>query len=443
MKFFIHSKYGEILDLALHLQQLGHEIAFYIPDPAYTLIGEGLVYKPKDWLSYLNQDYIWIFDGCSDGKFQDWLRKQGEAVFGGTERGDKMENDRQLNQAWFKAAGFQQPKSKNFTDFGDALKFIQEHADRRWILKQNGEAPKHLNHLGKFDDQSDMLYHLEELSKGWSISEYGPIDFDLMEVVDGLEVAASVFFNGKDYLRNENGLIIGFLNFEEKKEANGGTGETCGEMGTTFIQADETNKIFRRIILRPKILEGLQRMNFKGVFDINCIIHDKGITALEPTMRLGIPSTSYEMEEAMPNCAEVIQAVAKGQQIVPLLTPGIGMVMCLVAKPFPIESDVQKESTSQGERLWVLNQGAPVESLSSDQSKHIHLYNFHHEGIHLKVATRNGFLLTVTGTGETISHTRSSLIKYIKSNLYIPGMKYRTDIGTRVEQAFAKKGKAK
>ncbi len=440
-KFFIYSRYGEILDLALHLQQTGNEVVFHTVDHVYESIGEGLVHKVKEWFPFLEQDYTWIFDGCSDGKLQDWLRSKGESVFGGSQRGDRMENDRQLNQAWFKAAGFHQPKSKNFTDFDSALKFINEHTDALWILKQNGEAPKGLSHMGKFPGGVDMIFHLEELKKKWNECEFGPIDFDLAEIVEGMEVAASAFFNGEDFLRAEDGLLTGFLNFEEKKEANGGTGETCGEMGTTFIQATEKNKLFNKILNRPKIIEGLQKMNFRGVFDINCIVGDKGITALEPTMRCGIPATSYEMEAGCANCADVINACAKGEQVVPQLTPGIGMVMCVVAKPFPIEAEVAPEASSQGERLWVLQGGVPQASLSPDQEKHIHLYNFHYSDNVYRVATKNGYLLTVTASGDKISRVRSGLIKYIKDNLYLSGMKYRTDIGVRVEQAFAKRTK--
>src|ERR1700733_15021154 len=100
--------------------------------------------------------------------------------------------------------GFKQPESHNFTDIDEAIDFVKENKDTRYILKQNGDAPKHLNHMGKFKGNEDMIYHLEELKKGWNESQYGSFDCDLMEVVEGVEVAASAFFNGHDWLRDKN-----------------------------------------------------------------------------------------------------------------------------------------------------------------------------------------------------------------------------------------------
>lgn len=45
-KFIIHSTYGELLDLAMHLQNLGHEIVMHIPDKDSRMIGDGLI----EWL---------------------------------------------------------------------------------------------------------------------------------------------------------------------------------------------------------------------------------------------------------------------------------------------------------------------------------------------------------------------------------------------------------
>ena len=437
MKFNFFTEFGEIADLAIHLQDVeGHEVVFHVANKDYDKIADGILTHVNDWYRYMGKGYVWVFDSCSFGDLQEWLREKGESVFGGCTEGDRLENDRQAGQDWFAEAGFDQVESKNFKDFESAIEFVKANSDRRWILKQNGNAPKSLSHMGKFDDGSDMLYHLEELKKRWNEAQFGPIDFDIMEVVEGLEVAASAFFNGSDWMRDAQGKVTGFLNFEEKKEADGNTGETTGEMGTTFWGCTEENELFREMICRPAIKARLKKIGFRGVFDINCIVTDEGkIVALEPTCRFGVPSTAYEFCEAMDGGAgKLIEAVSKGQSNPVALFQGWGMVMVVAAKPFPVEADVDDEATSIGERLWILKDGKPVDEFDSDQKKHIHLYNFKKDEEGYKVATKSGYLLTVTAIGEEIAKVREGLIEYIKDNILIAGQKYRTDIGKRVEE---------
>jgi phosphoribosylamine-glycine ligase len=294
--------------------------------------------------------------------------------------------------------------------------------------------------MGKFDGNIDMIFHLQSLKKRWNETMYGKFDCDLMEIVEGLEVACSAFFNGTEFMKNKEGKVVGFLNFEEKKECDGGTGETTGEMGTTFIGCTEDNQMFKDIIMRPKIISVLKKIGFRGVFDINCIKTKDGMVALEPTSRFGIPSTSYEFMEGMKSpVAELLFAVAMGENKPIEIKEGVGMVMCVVAKPYPVEADIDDEATSQGEKLWILNEGKPIKDFTEEQKKHIHLQNFYKDDGGYFVATKNGYLLTVTAKGKTIESTRNTLIEYIKDNLYISGMKYRSDIGKRVEDLTDKK----
>ena len=86
-------------------------------------------------------------------------------MVGGTEEADKLENERQINQKWFKEAGFDQVKSKNFSSVNDAIGFLNENKDKRWILKQNGDAPKSISYMGKFEDNVDLIDHLEDLKR--------------------------------------------------------------------------------------------------------------------------------------------------------------------------------------------------------------------------------------------------------------------------------------
>lgn len=366
--------------------------------------------------------------------------ERGEAVFGGSKQGDRLENDRQLGQKWFKKAGFYQPESKNFKDIQSAIKFVQEHPKQQWVLKQNADASKSINHVGKFEGNEDMIYHLEQLKTKWNEAEFGKFDCDLMEKVEGLELAVSCFFNGKDFMKNKAGKVVGYVNYEEKKQSEGGMGATTGETGTTFVTVDEDNKNFKQVMGHPKILEVLRASKFRGVFDINCILTNKGMVALEPTCRPGIPGSSYEFIEGldMPT-GEMLEAVAKGQNTPIELKSGVGMVLVVAAKPFPVEAHVSSEATSIGEKLWILKDGHPVKEMDDEQKKHIHLQNFKKENGDFIVATTNGYLLTTTLHGKTIKDVQKDLVEYTKDNLYLSDMVVRHDIGERVLNYYAKK----
>lgn len=442
--FLLMTDFGEILDLGIHLQDIeGQHVLMHIFNRKWRRIGKGIIEQVDDWFSYIGEGVIWVFDGCEHGKMQDWLREQGEIVFGGSEVGDEMENDRQLGQDLFKAAGFKQPESNNFSSIEEAIAFVTKHNDRRWILKQNGSAPKSINHMGKFDDGSDMVWHLEQLKKSWNEAEFGRFDCDLMEVVQGTEVAASAFWNGEDWMRDKSGKVVGFLNCEEKKECDGGMGETTGELGTTFLGVDETNKLFADIMLRPEIAKWLKSSGFRGVFDINGTLLESGdYAAFEPTCRFGIPTTSYVFTQGLKSgTAELIEAVADGNVIPIEIQKGVGMVLVVVAKPFPLEEEAHIESphTSLGDRLWLMDKGVPVDEMTAEHMSRIHLYNFSlDDDAFYRVATDCGYMLTVTGIGETVEGVRDEIMAFVKNSVYLPGMKHRTDIGKRAQDLITK-----
>lgn len=436
-KFFIMSSYGEILDLAIHLSEVeGEKVLFYVSDKEYSKIGDGILEKADNYIDYIGKGWTWIIDGCEQARLQDWLREKGEKVVGTNEAMAELEDNRQKGQEWFKKAGFKQPDSKNFKSIDDCLKHVHEHSDVRWVLKQNGSAPKSINHVGKFDDNSDMIYHLEDMKTKWNDQEFGAFDCDLMAFVDGVEVAASAFFNGNDWLRNKDGKVVGFLNFEEKKESDGNLGDTTGETGTTFFGCTEDNAIFADILLRPEITSKLKETKYQGVFDINGTLTDDGFIAFEPTSRFGIPATSYEFMEGIKTpVADLLCAMACGENTPIEVVEGWGIVIVVSGKPFPVEADMEKEATSIGEKLWLLKKGKPVDGWSPEHFKHIHLENFYcTEDGDYKVATKNGYLLVVSMTGKSIEDARSKAIEFIKDNLYISGNKYRQDIGARVEK---------
>lgn len=433
-KFFIFSTYGELLDVAVQLQREKEEVIMYVPDAPNKKTGDNIVPKATNWHDYLNKGYTWVIDGCENAELQDWLRDNGEIVVGTNKALAEMEEDRQKGQAWFKETGFNQPESQNFTDFDEAIEYVQN-SDARLILKQNGNAPKHLNHMSKFEGGVDMIYHLNELKKSWSEAEYGKVDFDLMEVVEGTEIAASAFFNGHDWLRDEKGKVVGYLNIEHKKQLNGDLGATTGETGTLFIGVTEDDELFKDILLRPAITAKLKKENYRGVFDINGSLTKDGYVAFEPTSRFGIPATSYEFIEGLDmSTADLLDYMAKGEDKPISLHQGYGIVMAIFAPPYPTEADLEDRATSIGQKLWILKDGEPIDDFEDEQLEHIHLANFHKndDGNYI-VGTKSGYLLTVTARGEDISEMREGILEYIKDNLFISDMGYRTDIGSKFE----------
>jgi phosphoribosylamine-glycine ligase len=110
----------------------------------------------------------------------------------------------------------------------------------------------------------------------------------------------------------------------------------------------------------------------------------------------------------------------------------------IVAPPFPVEVDLEEPATSLGEKLWIVGKdGKPIDDFTPDQLRHIHLQNFkkNDEGNYI-VATKGGYLLTVTGYGNDIADARKKMLEYIKNNLYITDMGYRQDLGENVEKYY-------
>ncbi len=189
--------------------------------------------------------------------------------------------------------------------------------------------------------------------------------------------------------------------------------------------------------MRDEIVEVLRDTDYRGVFDINGCLTDDGYVAFEATSRFGVPATSYEFIGGLKSkTAELLAAMAMGADEEIEIEKGWGLCQVVVSKPFPVEYDLEDEGTSRGEKLWIIGKnGKPKEDFSEDQLKHIHLENFEKsDDGDYKVATKNGYLLVVTEMGKSIENVREKLIEYIKDNIFIAGMKYRTDLGKKIEE---------
>jgi len=151
-------------------------------------------------------------------------------------------------------------------------------------------------------------------------------------------------------------------------------GETTGEMGTLFYGTDEEHSLVQDILMKEEIVKVLKETEYRGVFDINGCLTKDGYVSFEATSRFGVPATSYEFIEGLKSkTGELLAAMAMGIDTPIEIQKGWGMVQVVVAKPFPVESDLMDDATSRGEKLWIVKGSKPVKEFSKDQLEHIHL----------------------------------------------------------------------
>ncbi len=149
----------------------------------------------------------------------------------------------------------------------------------------------------------------------------------------------------------------------------------------------------------------LVRRNGKPFFSGNC--------------RMGYPHISIAMEGISMPIGEMILKLASGENFELKIKRGFQIGVVLAVPPFPF--DDQK-----------------VFSMYKDSTIYFKKPNF--EGVHLgdvkivegdwKVAGASGYVLVITGVGTTVEEARKQAYSRV-SNIFMPSMFYRTDIGMK------------
>jgi phosphoribosylamine-glycine ligase len=211
-------------DVAWAAKKEGHEVKISIKSETDKDVYEGILDKVNDWRSEVDWADVIVFDDTNFGDFADELRAKGKLVVGGSKYTDKLEEDRDFGQSEMKKVGMQTLPSFEFSNFDEAIKFVQEHPGR-YVFKPSGFIPsesKDLLFIGEEEDGKDLIEVMTHNKRVWSkkISK-----FILQKYAQGVEVAVGAFFNGSDFLLPIN------VNFEHKRLFPGDIGPFTGEMG--------------------------------------------------------------------------------------------------------------------------------------------------------------------------------------------------------------------
>lgn len=417
------------VSLCRRLHEEGNDVRLYISskDKYIQRTLDGIVKKItdlKDGIHWVGKDGLIVFDYTGYGMMQEKLRKEGYSVIGGSELGDKLEESRQYGQKIFSVCGMKIIPSKSFRNASSTIKFLKENKGP-WVLKQNGTASKSLNYVGKFTDNRDTISLLGNYSRQKYFKRESE-HFDLQKKIIGIEIGVGRYFNGQDWV----GPIE--LDIEHKDLFNNDLGPKTYEMGTLiWYTDDEKNKLYQKTLARLKPY--LQKIDFRGDININCIVSEKEAYPLEATARFGYPAVQLHMEIHKSPWGKFLKALADGKKYDLDWKKGYGIVVLVATPPFPYHRPKYKHFSPEGVTIHF------KEEVKKEDMKHIHF-----EGVIIKksgeyrICDNIGYVLHVTGLDKNVKSARDKTYSIIKK-IVIPKMYYRTDIGIK----FIEENKAK
>jgi phosphoribosylamine--glycine ligase len=408
-KFLFVSRWGETLDIAYSTLLEGNEVKMYIEDKASKEIGFGFIKKVQKWESHIQWADIIVFDYTGFGKHCEALRQLGKLVIGGTRYTDNLELDRDFGQSELKKHGIKTLPYKEFFSFQEAISYIENNPNA-YVIKPCGETQelKQLLFVGSDDEGLDAIRVLKAYETSWG-NDFGT--FQLQRKVKGVEISASAFFNGKEFLYPIN------ITFEHKKLFPKELGVSTGEMGTSMFWVNDS-PIFEATLL--KFQETLAKDNFVGTLDINCIVNGKGIYPLEFTSRFGYPQISIQRAGIKEPIGELLYKIASGKKFKINVKKGFQVGAFIVVPPFPYEDKKTFELFSKD--------AVVVFKKNIKEGVHpMHLKMVNNEWL---ITGNTGIAVLVTGTGITMKEAQKMMYNRIQ-NVIINNCYYRTDIGDR------------
>ncbi len=107
------------------------------------------------------RDGLVVFEDTGWGREQDRLRAEGFRVVGGSEFGDRLEDDRVLGQSVLRDAGLHVAPTVELDGFDEALACVARHP-ARYVLKFSGGATDSTrSYVGGLDDGRDVAAVLQ------------------------------------------------------------------------------------------------------------------------------------------------------------------------------------------------------------------------------------------------------------------------------------------
>lgn len=418
MRILLISKEGDGIGVAQRLALEGNQVDVYIAESRFARAGKGLVNRVPSWLPAAKKADLVVTDCVGLGRLEPKLRGLGVPLLGCSELLDKIELDRGAGMDMFRRAGISIPETVRFTSTKDADRIVKSTEwGPGWVIKPNGNISTAKTMIVK--DQTSWDRCLSLLSPDSSGI--------LQRVLSGIEVSTEGWFNGTRWLTPFNHT------FEEKRFLAGGLGENTGCMGNVVIAA-QSNKLTKATV--EPLAPFLKMIDYRGPFDVNCIVTADGAYALEATSRMGYDAVEALIEGLEEPAGLFLYDVARGANRDMKLTSDTMIAVRLSIPPWPTR---KPDSSSAGE---------PVTGIDDAALNHLFLTDLYKTSEGYFTAGGDGVLLKATaigrtrpsnGNGSTPDYTYEARRRVYRTleRISVKGKQYRIDIGERVNKEMA------
>lgn len=248
----------------------------------------------------------------------------------------------------------------------------------------------------------------------WTFSEKP--NFVLMEHLVGVEVGVGAYFNGREFMTPV------CIDWEHKRFFPGDLGELTGEMGT-LVSYRGGERLFAATL--AKLAPRLRESGYFGYINLNTIVNDRGIWPLELTCRFGYPGFAILQALHREGWDDLFRRMIAGDEMTFPTYDGFAVGVVLTIPPFPY----LRNDLDVGRGLPVLFRTPP----SEEDRRHLHLSEVALEGEQLITTGMSGYVMVVTGRGDTVTAARESAYRRV-DKVCIPNVRYRNDIGERFQR---------
>lgn len=399
---------GSGVPLALRLVDEGHIVKMWIKDThAHSLLkGYKNPSRVSDPYKMTDQYDLVLSDMVGTGIVCDNLYKKGKLVLGGGAFNDKLELDRAYgNKVAATLTDISSPNTTSISTVQDLKNFLDK-SKVPVVIKPLNNKQTSLTLVSR-DKENRMLK---------SIVANGSDDLTpciVQETIDGIEISTEGWFNGEDFVKPFNHTI------EHKRMMEGEKGAMTGCMGNV-VWPTQGNKLTDQAISPLKPL--LEKVNYVGPIDMNCIVTKDKAYFLEFTARFGYDAIQAWAELLKLSLFDYLYAIASRQRDSFSHHEGYSLAVRLTVAPYP-----GKEGMERWKNVKAIN-------VPKEASRHVWLTDVMKNNDEVVLAGGYGVIGCVTARGSTVRECQRRVYRTIKNTLLTDDIQYRSDIGHTVEK---------